>query len=142
MDGVYGTLASLITTSEKNEYAIEIALAGFMQNIICQREEDAKKIISYLKENSLGRVTFLPLDSIKKVRDNIDSSIKKLDGVIGYAIELVNYDDKYKEAISLALYNILIVDNIENALKISKKTKSTFKITQNHKINTFKYYNI
>lgn len=128
MDGVYGTLASLITTSEKNEYAIEIALAGFMQNIICQREEDAKKIISYLKENSLGRVTFLPLDSIKKVRDNIDFSIKKLDGVIGYAIELVNYDDKYKEAISLALYNILIVDNIENALKISKKTKGTLKI--------------
>ena len=94
MDTVYGTVASLITTSEKTEYAIEIALAGYTQNIVCKKEEEAKKIIEYLKENELGRVTFLPLDTIKKVKSNIEKSVKKMDGVIGYAIELVNYDEK------------------------------------------------
>ena len=128
MSSVYGSLASLITTNENYEYAIEIALAGFMQNVICDKEDDAKKIIEYLKENSLGRVTFLPLQSIKKVKENIDSSIKRLDGVVGYAIELVNYDEKYKDAINLALYNILVVDTLENAIKISNKTKNSLKI--------------
>ena len=125
---VYGTLASLIKTSEQTEYAIEISLAGFMQNIVCEKEEQAKQIIEYLKENSLGRVTFLPLNNIKKVKSDIDKSIKKLDGVIGYAIELVDYEDKYRDAIELALYNILIVDNLENGLKISKKVKNNLRI--------------
>lgn len=125
---VYGTLASLISVNEKVEYAIEVALGGFMQNIVCQSENEAKQIINYLKENSLGRVTFLPLASIKKVKESIDNSVKKFNGVIGYAIELVNYDDIYKDAVSLALCNIVIVDTIENALLLSKNIKNSLKI--------------
>lgn len=66
MQNVYGTVASLISTEEKYEYAVEIALGGYMQNVVVNDEQTAKKIISYLKENSLGRVTFLPINTIKR----------------------------------------------------------------------------
>lgn len=127
MRSVYGTVASLVSTDEKYEYAIEIALGGFLQNIVVQDDDDAKKIIQYLKENKLGRVTFLPLSSIKKVNSNKED-MKKFDGFIGMAIDLVKYDNKYFDAINLSLSSTAIVDNVENAVQISKKLKSNIRI--------------
>ena len=125
---VYGTVASVISTNEKYEYAIEIALGGYLQNIIVEDEYTAKNVISYLKENKLGRATFLPLTSVRKVNSDIKSKFSKLPGVIGYAAELVDFDKKYERAINLALNNTLIVDNIDSAINISKKTNNTVKI--------------
>ncbi len=124
ISGVYGTIASVISTDEKYEYAIEIALGGYMQNIIVETDEIAKNIIEYLKENKLGRATFLPLSSIKKVSNDIKNKVKNLDGYIGMAIDLVNFDDKYFDAVNLPLNSTVIVDNIENAIKIAKKLKN------------------
>lgn len=126
--GVYGTIASLISTDEKYEYAIEIALGGFLQNVVVENDRKAKELISYLNDNALGRVTFLPLDSIVKA-DTINSSkLTKFDGFVGVASELVKFDNKYKKAIELALNNTIVVDNIDSAINISKKLKNTLRI--------------
>ncbi len=128
MDGVYGTVADVISTDEKYEKAIEIALGGFLQNIIVEKDTDAKKIIEYLKENSLGRATFLPLNTIKKVdKDNFDK-LKKFEGFIGSAIELVSVDKKYIDVINLALNRCVIVDNLDNANKLYKESKDKVKL--------------
>ena len=128
MNGVYGTVANVISTNEKYETAIEIALGSFVQNIIVQKDSDAKQIIEYLKENKLGRVTFLPLSSLKKVSYSINSKILKMQGFIGMAINLIDYDKKFYDAINLALCGVAIVDNIENALYISKEFKGSLKV--------------
>ncbi len=128
INSVYGTVASLISTDEKYEYAIEISLGGYLQNIIVEDEDVAKKMIEYLKENKSGRATFLPLSSIKKIQNNSRDDFKKYDGFIGYAIDLVKYDKKYYDAVNLSLANTIIVDNVENALSISRKTKGAVKI--------------
>ncbi len=125
---VYGTLASIISTSEKYEYAIEIALGGYIQNIVVQTENEAKEIISYLKEKSLGRVTFLPLNNLKEVRFDLNKKVMKYPGYIGIASELVKYEGKYKKAIDLSLGSTIVVDNIENAMKISKDFKNMLRI--------------
>lgn len=125
---VYGTVASLISTDEKYEYAIEIALGGFLQNVVVENDNKAKELISYLSENSLGRVTFLPLDSIVKTEFELKNKVSKFDGFIGVASELVKFDKKYKKAIELALNNTIIVDNIDNAIYISKKLKNVLRI--------------
>ncbi len=124
---VYGTIANLISTNEKYEYAIEIALGGFIQNIVVEDEIIAKNLITYLNDNSLGRVTFLPLDNLSEVAD-INNKILKNDGVIGIASELVNADKKYQKAIRLALANTIIVDTIDNAIMLSKKIKNSLRI--------------
>lgn len=128
LNSVYGTVASLISTNEKYEYAIEIALGGFLQNIVVETEEEAKVLVNYLKDNTLGRATFLPLNKIRKVKNDKYLNLKNADGFLGMATELVNYNDKYEDAINLALNNIAIVDNIENALNISKKFKNQIRL--------------
>lgn len=124
---VHGTIANLISTDEKYEYAIEIALGGFIQNIVVEDEIIAKNLITYLNDNSLGRVTFLPLDNLSQAPD-INPKVLKNDGVIGIASDLVATDKKYTNAIKLALANTVIVDNIDNAIKLSKKIKNSLRI--------------
>lgn len=124
---VHGTIANLISTEEKYEYAIEIALGGFIQNIVVEDEIIAKNLITYLNNNSLGRVTFLPLGNLSTAPE-INSKVLKNTGVLGIASELVSYDKKYEKAIKLALANTVIVDNIDNGIELSKKIKNSLRI--------------
>ena len=124
---VHGTIANIISTDEKYEYAIEIALGGFIQNIVVEDELIAKNLITYLNSNQLGRVTFLPLDNIVSVPD-VNNKVLKYDGVQGIAYELVSYDKKYEKAVRLALANTVIVDNMDNAIELSRKTKNSYRI--------------
>ena len=125
---VYGTLASLISTDEKYEYAIEIALGGYIQNIVVESENEAKEIIAYLKENSLGRATFLPLTNLKESKFDMKSKAARCNGYVAVASELVKYDKKYSKAINLSLGSTVIVDNLDNAVKMSKALKNSVKI--------------
>jgi chromosome segregation protein SMC len=125
---VYGTLASIISTDEKYEYAIEIAIGGYLQNIVVQDESDAKDIIDYLKQNMLGRATFLPLGLIKDTKFDLKNKVPKLQGVVGIASDLVKYDNKFEKVINLALGSTVIVDNLENAIKISKNFRNSVRI--------------
>ena len=63
--GVEGVLASLISVDKKYETAIEMCLGQSMQNIVTENENDAKKLIEYLRNNNLGRASFLPITSVK-----------------------------------------------------------------------------
>ena len=123
---IYGTLASLITAEDKLEKAIEIALGGYVQNIVVESDKDAKEAISYLKQNSLGRATFLPIKSVKSSKKEAFSI--KDSGYIGQAIDLVKYDSKFENVVKLALNRTIIVDNIDSGIAISKKITSGMKI--------------
>ena len=125
---VFGTLASLISTDEKYEKAIEIAMGGYVQNIVVDKDSVAKDLISFLKDGMLGRATFLPLESIKLYTENIPAGVKKESGYIGNAVELVSFDKRFEAVTRLALGRTIVVDNIENGIKISKVTKNSCKI--------------
>lgn len=117
-NSVYGTLASIITTEEKYEKAIEIALGGYLQNIVVETDKEAKDAIRFLKQNSLGRATFLPLKSVKSSRE--DNFKTKESGFVGHAMNLIKYDKKFENVVSLALGRVIIADNIDNGVVISK----------------------
>lgn len=63
--GVHGPVAGLMKTEQRYTVAIEIALGAGLQNIVVDREEDAKAAIGYLKQRDGGRATFLPLSAIR-----------------------------------------------------------------------------
>lgn len=125
---VYGTLASLVSTDEKYEKAIEISMGGYLQNIVVDADKCAKELVQFLKDGMLGRATFLPIESIRLYKDEIQSNLKDKSGYIGTAMELVKFDKKYEAAIRLALGRTVIVDTIENGIKISKISKGNCKI--------------
>lgn len=119
--GIIGVVADIIKVDEKYETAIETALGGNIQNIVTDDEDTAKKMIGFLKQNKLGRATFLPLTSIKNPQEFKNPEATEEKGVIGMADALVHIDKKYKDVAKAMLGRIMVVDNVDNAVKIARK---------------------
>lgn len=125
--GIVGVVADIIEVGKEYETAIETALGGSIQNIVTEDAETAKKMIAFLKQNKYGRATFLPIDTIA-VRQNMNSDAERENGVIGLASNLVSFDRKYQTIITHLLGRIYVVDNIDNAIRISRKYKQSLRI--------------
>ena len=119
--GIIGVVADIIKVEEKYETAIETALGGNIQNIVTDDEETAKKMIGFLKKNKFGRATFLPLTSITNPQEFKTPEVLKEKGVIGMADELVKTEKRYKNVAKAMLGRIVVVDNVDNAVKIARK---------------------
>lgn len=127
--GIYGTVADVITVKQKYELAIETALGGSLQNIICDSEENAKQAIDYLKRSDLGRVTFLPLTAIRsRSLSSSEKFVLDLAGCLSTAVDLVTYDKRYHPAIANLLGRVLVADCLDNAVVIARKSGFAFKI--------------
>jgi chromosome segregation protein len=124
-----GVVASLITVDPKFETAIELALGGAVQNIVTQNEDDAKFLIEYLKRGRYGRVTFLPITSVKERRvPDAFAPLLKGPGCFGAASDLVGCDQKFRGVIKGLLGATVVVDNMDTAVAMAKRTDYAFKI--------------
>ncbi len=119
--GIIGVVADIIKVERKYETAIETALGGNIQNIVTEDEDTAKKMIAFLKEGRFGRATFLPLTSITNPQEFKTPEVLDEKGVIGMACDIVNTEAKYSDVAKAMLGRIVVVDNVDNALKIAKK---------------------
>ena len=119
--GIIGVVADIIHVDAKYETAIETALGGNIQNIVTEDEETAKKMIAFLKRTKAGRATFLPLTSITKPQEFKNREALKEPGVIGLADELVKVEKRYLNVAKTMLGRIVVVDNVDNAVKIARK---------------------
>ncbi len=125
--GMHDVLANLISVPKEYQIAIEMTLGQSMQNIVTDTEEIAKKLVEYLRKNSLGRASFLPITSVKGKRlDRINS--KGINGVIGIAADLIKFDKKYEGIILSLLGRTVIVEDMDSAIALSKQNKYSFKI--------------
>ena len=125
--GVHGTLGDLISVNEKYQTAIEIALGGSIQNIVTDSENEAKALVKLLKDKNLGRVSFLPITTVKgnKLVTFNKAGIK---GIEGIASDLIEYSKAYDGIIQSLLGRTIIVDNIDNAVELAKANKYSFRI--------------
>lgn len=128
ISGICGVVADLIKTDNELETAIETALGGNIQNIVTESMDTAKECIDFLKKGKFGRATFIPLDGVRAKKDEFDSNVFTMKGVIGVASNLVSYDEKFDEAVRYLLGRFLVVDTIENAIKIEKKYNYKYRI--------------
>ena len=119
--GIIGVVADIIQAEAKYETAIETALGGNIQNIVTEDEETAKRMIAHLKKNRAGRGTFLPLTSITHPQEFKNPEALKEKGVIGMADELVKIDKKYRNVAKAMLGRIVVVDHVDNAVRIARK---------------------
>ena len=127
LPGVHGTLSQLITVDNENSTAIEIALGAAMQNVVVSTESDAKRAINYLKQNNVGRATFLPISAIKPrymEEKNLDDNF----GFVDVASNLVDCDGQYRDIVENLLGRVMVVEDIDCAIAISKRYKNRYKI--------------
>ncbi len=127
--GIVGVVADIIKVDSKYETAMETALGGSIQNIVTKDEATAKKMVNYLKENKLGRATFLPLTSItSKALGQSQEQAAREPGVIGYAHTLVKVEKEYEELVKFLVGRNLVVDTMDHALSIAKKYNYSLRI--------------
>ena len=119
--GIVGVVADIIKVDKKYETAIETALGGNIQNIVTDDEETAKRMIGYLKQTKAGRATFLPLTSITHPQEFKNPESLKEKGVLDMADELVHVDEKYRNVAKAMLGRIVVVDQVDNAVRIARK---------------------
>lgn len=128
--GIHNALGNIIEVSEKYSLAITTTLGMASSNIITDNEICAKEAIVYLKNNQLGRATFLPLNVIKPrgIDFNIISSLEKINGFINTADNLVKYDNKYNNIVKNQLGNVIVATDIDAANIISKHINYRYRI--------------
>ena len=125
--GVRGPVANLMKVDKKYAVAIEIALGAGLQNIVVEREEDAKSAIQLLKQRDGGRATFLPLSSIRGEALR-DARVQNEYGYVGLASELVEYDREYDGIFKNLLGRTVVVEDLDCGITISRRFSNAFRI--------------
>ena len=125
--GVHGPVANLMTTDKRYAVAIEIALGAGMQNVVVDREEDAKSAINFLKQRDGGRATFLPLTAI---RGDVlrEAGVEREYGYVGVASQLVQFDKRYAEIFNNLLGRTVVVEDMDCGIAIARKYSNCFRI--------------
>ena len=127
LSGIHGTLAQLISVDNEYSTAIEVALGAAMQNIVVSNESDAKRAINYLKQNKVGRATFLPMTAVKP-RTMEERDLDDNFGFVDIAANLVECDGQYSDIVSNLLGRVIIAEDIDCAIGMSKRYKNRYKI--------------
>ncbi len=129
MSGVRGVLAQLLSVPQKYETAIDMALGAAQQNIVTDREETAKELISYLRQNKLGRATFLPMTSVRaKTLSDKERQVLKMPGCIGVASELMTFQPEFKGIVENLLGRTVIADNLDHGIAIMRAGNHAFRL--------------
>jgi len=127
IEGIIGTVGSLLTVNKGLELAIETALGASVQNIVVSNERAAKEAISFLKDSRAGRATFLPLDTIRPSKFE-HSELLREPGVIGLASDLVDYEKKYDSVVRFLLGRILVTEDLDYASAVARRSNYRVRI--------------
>jgi len=130
LHGIIGIMGEIINVPRGMEMAVDVAAGKGLENILVQTFEHARKAIHYLKKHNLGRVTFLPLNSlkVKKVPESLLKEISQRDGVLGLGSRLVEFNPRFEKAVEYLLGRVLIVEDIEKAIQAFKHINYPFRI--------------
>jgi len=115
MEGVHGTVAQLGRAPPEYATALDVAAMGRLRWVIVDTDAVASDAIRYLRENRLGRVTFLPLN---KLRPPVLSPLEADPGIIGYAVDLLEFDPAFENAFRVVFGATVVVDTLDRARRL------------------------
>ncbi|HJA27706.1 MAG TPA: chromosome segregation protein SMC [Candidatus Limosilactobacillus intestinigallinarum] len=119
--GLAGPVSELFDVPAKLTTAIETVLGGQLQQLVVDRQATGKQIINYLVQHRGGRATILPLDTLIQRRPaNAWGQVAKLPGVVGRAVDLIDFDPRFQVVANYLLGNTVVADNLDHATAISR----------------------
>lgn len=122
---VLGTIGSLVEIEEKFEVALEEILGRRLENVVTKNFDAAREYIEYLKSENAGRLTFMPLDTLKP---NDVIKIGEIKGIFGTAMDFVKCSDEAEPAVRYLLYNVCFAEDLISAKKAQEKLPNGYKI--------------
>ncbi len=127
LGGIIGVLGDLLEVPKGCEVAVETVLGAKLQDIVCEDDDTAKKAIDLLKKNKAGRLTFLPVKSLRPGKPMDPGKLASMDGYVGLASEMVGCRGGYTNVTDYMLGRVVICETLENAVAMSKKTRDPFR---------------
>lgn len=128
--GIVGAVAELMDVPAELAVAVETAMGGAMQNVVVENEHSAQLAIEFLKQQRLGRATFLPLTTIKRrvLPAHILTEIGNDPNFVGVASELVSYKNALSDIYGYLLGTTLVAKDLPSAIQIAKKIRHQYKV--------------
>ena len=127
--GVHGVVADLIHVPARLERAVDMVLGGALQNIVVDRDEDAKRMIEYLRTNRFGRATFLPISSVRgRTLTAQERSVLSMPGCVGLASELVEFDARYQGIVDNLLGRTVVAEDLNAGIAIQRAGRHQFRL--------------
>ena len=128
LDSLYiDTLANLIKVKPGYEEVIDNLIGPGLQNIVTRNKNETRDLINFVNKNRIGRVTFLPMDSVKGFKkDRV-----KNPQVIAMAYDLIKYDERLSSIIYHFLGSTIVTENIDDAVALSNEISGYRIITMN-----------
>ncbi|WP_053958668.1 chromosome segregation protein SMC [Sulfobacillus thermosulfidooxidans] len=129
LEGILGTLSSLIAVPTDYSQAIDIALGAQRHDVVTETEWHARQVIEWLKRQRAGRVTILPLDQIREARiPDRDRALNQQKGVVGWAIDHIDFDERLFPAVSYVLGRVLLIESLDVANAIGRLHQFRYKM--------------
>ena len=129
LERVRGVVAMLIRVPKNLETAIDMVLGAALQNIVTQDEHAAKDMIQYLRQNKLGRATFLPMSAIRgRVLSQEERKVLSMPGCLGVASELISFEAEYRGVMENLLGRTVIAENIDCGIQIMRAGRQAFRL--------------
>ena len=125
--GVRGPVSKLIRVDDEFTTAIETALGAAMQNIVVENEDCGKAAIQMLKRRDGGRATFLPMNTIRGKRMNLNG-LERQPGFVGIASTLVETAPEYEEILENLLGRTVIAETLDHAIRMARASENRFRI--------------
>ena len=123
---ITGAVGELFTVEDKYTTAIETALGGSVNHVVTTTARAAAEGVNYLKSIQGGRVTFLPMDSVKG--KPYDTPALHESCVLGTAVDCISFDNKYAHIFQYLLGRTLVVSSMDDAIGLQKKYNQQLRI--------------
>ena len=126
---VRGPVSQLISVPEKYETALDMVLGATQQHVITEDEETAKEMIEYLRENRLGRATFLPMTTVKpRLLTPQERETLSMPGCLGVASDLVSCEEQYRGIVENLLGRTVIAEDLASGIPIMRRGEQGFRL--------------
>jgi chromosome segregation protein len=119
IDGVIGSVADLIRVPDRYAAALSSALGRRLENVIVEQAEVAEALVGHLKARG-GWATMIALDLVSPRRRS-PAAIRREEGVVGYADELVEVEPRYQPLTQELLGTTLVVSDLSRAVALARR---------------------
>lgn len=128
--GIVGVVAELIHVPKEYETAIEMALGASLQHLVTRTDQDAKRIIEYLRAKNYGRTTCLPLNSMqpRELNANEKASLGRVSDCFGVAADCIGYDAELEPVVRNLLGRTVIVQDMDAGIALMRQNRWAFRI--------------
>ena len=115
LTGICGLVAELGQVDARYQLALETAAGARLANIVVEDDAIASAAIEILKQRRAGRATFLPLNKIKPPQIPNRSTMRSMQGCVGYAVHLIEFDDRYHDVFAYVFGTTVVFETLSDA---------------------------